>query len=175
MKSGILSLSLFIFVFSYPVYAGDDTASAGNALRYLLPVAAAGMTLLHHDAPGALQFGKSSVLTAGVTYGLKQTINEHRPNGGDHSFPSGHAAISFSSAEFIRKRYGCNIGCPAYVAAVFVGVSRVASREHFLHDVLAGAAIGIASSAAFTHPYKGWYIISEGNSKGFGMLLTRLW
>lgn len=156
-------------------WAGNDVTPVGDALRYLLPATAVGMAILHHDLPSTLQFGKASVLTVGVTYGLKQSITEQRPNGESHSFPSGHAAISFSSAEFIRKRYGCRVGCPAYIAAAFVGYSRVESREHFVHDVLSGMAIGIASSYYFTHPYKAWYIIPNGNARRFELYLTRSW
>jgi len=31
--------------------------------------------------------------------------------------PSGHTAISFSPAEFLRKRYGWEWGLPGYAAA----------------------------------------------------------
>ena len=155
--------------------ASDAVERAGDVLVYVLPATAAGMTLIHKDGEGGLQFGESAALTLGVTYGLKYTVDETRPNGGDHSFPSAHTSISFSSAEFIRKRYGWEYGVPAYVAATFVGYSRVESRQHYTRDVIAGAAIGMGSSYLFTKPYKGWQVQPEFNGKYHGIRLSYTW
>jgi membrane-associated phospholipid phosphatase len=73
----------------------------------------------------------------------------------------------------MRKRYGWEYGIPAYAAASFVAYSRVEAREHYAHDVIAGAGIGILSSYIFTKPYKGWKVSGEGDTKGFGVRLTR--
>jgi len=154
-------------------YAGDDIETAGDILQFVLPITAGGLTLGLQDYQGTLQFGESFALTEGVTYGLKYAVNEKRPNGGSHSFPSAHTSASFAPAEFIRKRYGWEFGIPAYAAASFVAYSRVESREHHTQDVLAGAAIGIGSSFLFTRPYKGWSVEAAGGVKGFGILLTR--
>jgi hypothetical protein len=89
-----------------------------------------------------LALGRTEV----VTYGLKYSIDTERPNGSGQSFPSGHTAIAFSGAEFIRKQYGWGWGVPAYVTAGFVGWSRVQTRNHWTHDVLAGALIGVLSN-----------------------------
>ena len=48
--------------------------------------------------------------------------------------------------------------------ASFVGYSRVESREHYAHDVVAGAAVGILSSCLFTKPYRGWNLELEAES-----------
>ena len=156
-------------------WAGDGIAEAGDVLQFVLPATAAGLTLGYRDGQGALQFGESAALTLGVTYGLKYTVNERRPNGGRQSFPSGHTSISFSSAEFMRKRYGWEYGVPAYAAASFVAYSRVEAREHHPHDVVAGAAIGIVSSYIFTKPYKGWHVQADADGKYFGIRLSRAW
>lgn len=155
--------------------AGDSIATAGDVLQYVLPATAAGLTLYYKDGEGALQFGESAALTLGVTYGLKYTVDETRPNGGEHSFPSAHTSISFSAAEFMRKRYGWEYGVPAYAAASFVAYSRVEAGEHYPHDVVAGAAIGIVSSYIFTKPYKGWHVQAEADGKYFGISLSRAW
>ena len=144
--------------FGVSVQGSDGIAQAGDILQFVLPGTAAGLTVGYWDSQGALQFGESAALTMGVTYGLKYAINETRPNGGSHSFPSGHSSISFCSAEFMRKRYGWEYGIPAYAAASFVAYSRVEANEHYPHDVLAGAAIGIVSSYIFTKPFKGWTV-----------------
>ena len=79
--------------------------------------------------------------------GLKLTVSERRPDHSDYrSFPSGHAARAFAGAELVRSEYGWAWGIGAYALATGVGVLRITGDHHYTHDVLAGAAIGIASS-----------------------------
>jgi hypothetical protein len=133
---------------------------AGTLLMYAVPASAllATWILDPEDSP-SVQAGQSPLLLMGgtprhdlllalgraaVTTGaLKYGVNETRPNGGSYSFPSGHAAAAFTGAEFIRKEYGWQWGAPAYLAAGFVAWSRVKADKHYIHDVAAGAAIGI--------------------------------
>jgi len=157
------------------VSASDAIASAGDALQIVLPATAGGLTLGLRDWQGSLQLAESSALTLGVTYGLKYSVHETRPNGGSQSFPSGHTSISFSAAEFMRKRYGWEYGVPAYAAASFVAYSRVEAGEHHPHDVVAGAAIGIMSSYLFTRPYKGWHVEVEADGKSYGVSFSHTW
>jgi membrane-associated phospholipid phosphatase len=157
------------------VSASDAIASAGDVLQLVLPATAGALTLGYRDWQGSLQLAESSALTLGVTYGLKYTVNEKRPNGGNQSFPSGHSSISFSAAEFMRKRYGWEYGIPAYAAASFVAYSRVEAREHYPHDVIAGAAIGIVSSYIFTRPYKGWHVDVGVDGKYYGFSISHSW
>jgi membrane-associated phospholipid phosphatase len=166
---------LLCFAISMPVQASDSIEKAGEVLTFLLPATAAGLTIGLKDTEGMLQFGESAALALGISYGLKYTINETRPNGKDHSFPSNHASLSFASAEFMRKRYGWEYGIPAYVAATFVGYSRVESKQHYTHDVIAGAVIGIGSSYLFTQPYKGWQIGLDIDPEYYGILLSCRW
>lgn len=84
-----------------------------------------------------------------ATYGLKYAVDAKRPNGGNQSFPSGHTAASFMGAEFIRQHYGPWWGVPAYLAAGWVGWTRVDSHNHYWRDVAGGAAIGILSNYDF--------------------------
>lgn len=109
---------------------------SGDVLQFALPAVAMGATLGHRneedgrlwDRTGSLQFVESAALTLGVTYALKYGLDTTRPNGSPHSMPSGHTSISFSSAEFLRKRYGWEWGVPAYAAASWVAYSRVESN-----------------------------------------------
>lgn len=171
MKVILLGM-LLCFAINMPVQASDGIETAGEIFTFLLPATAAGLTLGFMDTEGMLQLGESAALAVGVTYGLKYTINETRPNGGDHSFPSNHTSISFASAEFMRKRYGWEYGIPAYIAATFVAYSRVESEEHYTHDVIAAAAIGIASSYLFSKPYKGWQIALDIDHEFYGIILS---
>src|SRR5258706_8126262 len=133
-------LLLFVtLIAAIAALAGDDIQTAGDVLQLVLPATAAGITLAYKDKQGGWELGESLAITAGVTYALKYGIDERRPDGGNQSMPSGHSSISFSSAEYLRKRYGWEYGVPAYAAASFVAYSRVESREHHPQDVIAGA------------------------------------
>ncbi len=155
--------------------AGDAVESVGDILQYVLPATAAGVTIVHKDGQGAWQWAGSTALAMGVTYALKYTVDETRPEGGSYSFPSAHTSISFSSAEFLRKRYGWSYGLPAYAAATFVGYSRVESGEHYTHDVIAGAVIGVASSYLLTTPFQRWRIQPDLSRKYFGIRIAGHW
>lgn len=155
--------------------AAGATETAGDLLQYALPVVAVGVVVAQHDSSGALQFGESFALTLGTTYALKIGIDETRPNGGHYAFPSGHTSSTFSCAEFLRGRYGWRYGVPAYLAAAFVGYSRVESRNHYTHDVVAGAAIGILSSHIFTTRYLGWQVGLNADHDFLGVSLSRAW
>jgi membrane-associated phospholipid phosphatase len=170
----ILAL-LLAFPGAFAAHAGDAIETAGDILQYVLPITAGGLTLGFKDWTGTLQFGESAATTLGVTYLLKYTVPETRPNGAGQSFPSAHTSISFSAAEFMRKRYGWEFGVPAYAAASFVAYSRVEAGDHHPHDVVAGAAIGIVSSYLFTKPYKGWHVQLEGSAHYAGIRLSRSW
>ena len=164
-----------VFAAGTSVHAGDSIKTAGDALSVLLPATGAGLTLGFRDGKGAVQLGESAALTLGVTYGLKYAVDEKRPNDGRFSFPSAHTSISFFSAEFMRKRYGWEYGVPAYVAATFVAYSRVESREHHTHDVIAGAAIGIVSSYVFTTSFMGLQIQPDIDGRYWGVRLSGNW
>ena len=166
---------LMCLTLGIPVRASDNIQSAGDVLQFVLPATAGGLTLGYQDYHGSFQFAESVALTMGATYALKYSVNETRPNGGSQSFPSGHSSNSFCSAEFLRTRYGWEYGVPAYAAASFVAYSRVEAREHYPHDVIAGAAIGIISSYIFTRPYKGWHVEAEAGEKYYGLRLSRSW
>ncbi len=165
------------------ISAADAIQSSGDILQFVLPAVAIGATIGHRneadgsrwDRKGTLQFAESAALTLGVTYALKYSLDTPRPNGGSHSMPSGHTSISFSSAEFLRKRYGWEWGAPAYAAASWVAYSRVESNQHHPEDVIVGAGIGILSSYLFTRPYQGWNVGVTADTRSVGLQLSRSW
>ena len=171
----LLCAALVCLVTAVPVEANDGIEVAGEVLTFLLPAAAGGAVIGHKDGQGALQFVESGALALGSALALKYTIHEEGPDKSEHSFPSAHSSIAFSSAEFLRKRYGWNYGLPAYAAASFVAFSRVQADHHYVHDVIAGAAIGIGSAYLFTSPYQGWNIQAETGNRFYGLRLSRLW
>ncbi|MEN8116053.1 MAG: phosphatase PAP2 family protein [Bacteroidota bacterium] len=102
---------------------------------------------------------KSFLLNDFITWKLKKWTNSERPNGGIHSFPSGHTSVAFAMAHFMHKEYGelnpwYSVG--AYACATTVGLMRVAKGAHWISDVMAGAGIGMLSTELvyLTHLYK---------------------
>jgi membrane-associated phospholipid phosphatase len=137
---------------SPPVTGADDTSRAGDVTAVLIPAAAATGAIALKDHEGLRQLTEVFAASLAVVYVLKYSVNRTRPDGGHHSFPSGHAASAFAGAAFLQRRYGWKIGVPASLAAVFVGYSRVESHRHYTSDVVAGAAISIGATLLFTHP-----------------------
>ena len=124
-----------------------------DVLAIGIPLFAAGVSYARDDTPGLLQLGKSELATLAATEGLKRALPKDRPNGRDNqSFPSGHTSVSFAAAQYLQTREGWKYGAPAYALATIVGYSRVQAQEHYWTDVLAGAALGMASGYYFTDP-----------------------
>lgn len=90
----------------------------------------------------------ATILMTAVTQGTKLLVNERRPSGGKHSFPSGHSATAFMGAELLRQDYGPWVGAAGYVVASGVGVMRILNGRHWLNDVVAGAGVGILCAKA---------------------------
>lgn len=77
----------------------------------------------------------------------KLCVNEKRPEfEAENSFPSGHTATAFMGAELVRMEYGGWYGLGAYAVAAGVGFMRMYNGRHWLHDVVAGAGVGILSA-----------------------------
>lgn len=175
-NSAIIFINILtVTILLRPVVASDGIESAGTAVQILIPAVAYGATYYVDDPEGRTQFYESFLTSMAVTYILKYTIEEKRPNGGEHSFPSGHTSAAFQAAAFIHRRYGFKYSIPAYLGAVFVGYSRVESRNHFTRDVLAGAAVGIGSVLLYTRPYHGVSVTPIADSGYFGITLCARW
>lgn len=102
---------------------------------------------------------KGELLTLGMVYLLKTTINNTRPDGSSMSFPSGHTANAFAGATILSMEYQDNYPWVPYVAygsASVVGAMRIANNRHYISDVLFGAGLGILSMklAYWTHQYR---------------------
>ncbi len=130
-----------------PAGAKDAFTTTGDIGRFAIPAAGAALALFTDDREGLKQFFTSGAATLGVTYGLKYTVNETRPDGGAYSFPSGHTSSAFLGSAYIHHRYGWRWGIPAELAAAAVAYSRVKANRHHWHDVLASA--GIAHLSAY--------------------------
>ena len=140
-----------LLIVAAPAAASDATLrTLADIGAYGLPVAAGGIALARDDNRGLLQLGESYAVTFGATQALKYAVDERRPNGGKHSFPSGHTSSAFAAAGFLHARYGWEYGVPAEILATLVGVSRVITHDHHWYDVVAGAALGEGTAFVFT-------------------------
>lgn len=139
---------------NYKHYHGDGI---DNVLQYVPTAAVFGLKLLGVPAESSwkrsltisvVSFG----LNASITYGLKHTIHEMRPDGTDnHSFPSGHTSIAFCGATTLMHEYrhvSPWIGVAGYTLAAGVAVDRIRRNRHHWGDVVVGAGIGVASAEA---------------------------
>ncbi len=175
MYKYFIFLIIFLIYFNSVSMASSGIEKSGDVVQVLIPSAAILGIWYLSDYDGLIQFYKSFAVNLGITYGLKYSIDKKRPDGKSKSFPSGHTSAAFQSAAFIHKRYGIEYGVPAYLAASFVGYSRVESDRHYWEDVIAGAVIGTASSFYFTKSYKHPIITPIVSNKKYGLFITKYW
>ena len=107
------------------------------------------------NKPGVAGLGRDLVrvqLLAGTfTQLVKVTVRRARPGGHRKtSFPSGHTAGTVASATVLSRHYGWKVGVPAFAVGAYVAASRVGDHEHYLSDVVFGAAIGLAAGRTVT-------------------------
>ncbi len=126
----------------------------------LLPAAA----LIEADFTGRVEVGLMFFETMLLTYATKEVVKalvpRYRPytylsapvdDDYMNSFPSGHTAMAFavsgfSSFVFLEmypdSEWGIPVVIGAYSIAAATGILRIASGNHFITDVIAGALIG---------------------------------
>jgi membrane-associated phospholipid phosphatase len=76
------------------------------------------------------------------------------------SFPSGHAATAFSVAMAVGWMLPL-WRTPLVLLAVLIGLSRIILGAHYVSDVVAGAALGLASTFFVTHFFADWGMAFE--------------
>ncbi len=92
-----------------------------NYTQYLPAAAVYGLNLAgvqgkHNLRDRTIIFATSQIINTGLVMGLKHTVQEERPDGTNNlSFPSGHTANAFSTAQFLVEfswiSFGCFYGC----------------------------------------------------------------
>jgi len=104
----------------------------------------------HNLRDRSIIYGTSLLISSAVTFPVKHMVKEERPDGSNRlSFPSGHTATAFASAQFMFREYKDTnflLGISGYSLAVFTGIYRMLNNKHWLGDVVAGAGVGILST-----------------------------
>ena len=148
-------LTCFLAGGNISVQASESaTQNRGDWMSYSLIWAATAHTLWNeYDADdeefswanGLVQLHAGALISRSLVVNtLKDNISATRPDGGDRSFPSAHAARSFYPAWYIHKRYGFKQSIPYLAAATYVGYTRVHSKRHYWSDIAASAALTYA-------------------------------
>ncbi|MFW5707278.1 MAG: phosphatase PAP2 family protein [Bacteroidota bacterium] len=159
--------------------SGEDSSprfTIDDLLQYT-PAAAvyalnlAGIRGKHRFVDRTLLLAGSYVLMGSTVYSLKRITHVQRPDGTTFdSFPSGHTAIAFMGAEFLRLEYRHRspwYGVAGYVVATTTAGLRVHHKRHYVTDVLAGAVIGVAATqvAYAVYPWVGQWLFPGKESK----------
>lgn len=124
-----------------------------------LGLSLAGVKGRHNTLNQALLFGLTYTINNTLTSNLKQLTHVTRPLGNSFdSFPSQHASAAFSAAALLHKEYGSRslwYSAGGYTIATATGALRIAKDNHWLSDVMAGAAVGMISTelAYWAYPW----------------------
>src|SRR5689334_5701844 len=125
----------------------DDIASGGGNLVYL--AAGLGLPFLQDGKDGkrhALRVLDAGITGGVISVGLKALTHEKRPDADSHdSFPSGHATAAFAVAA-MESEYHPKQAVWWYLGATAIAASRVTLHRHYVHDVVAGAALGYGTA-----------------------------
>jgi len=101
----------------------------------------------------------SNLISATITHSLKTITQKERPNGGLHSFPSGHTTFAFTNACVLYNEFHNSSPVIAYSGYVFAATTasfRMINNKHWMSDVLMGAGIGMLSAELvyYFEPFK---------------------
>jgi len=154
---------------------GDGFMQTGLALGVYVLGHAAERPAMKHIGADLL---RAHLVTGALTHALKLTTRRTRPNGESDSrtktfsFPSGHSSATWTSATVLWRHLGWKVGAPAALLASYASASRLQQNEHYMTDVLFGAALGIASGRTVTMGHGGRRLqIAPAPMPGGGVIL----
>jgi membrane-associated phospholipid phosphatase len=145
------------FAAALPAHAETSTTQrAGDVISWALPAGVLGVELGRGDREGSWQFAQSFAVSVAATEVLKRSTHVERPDhSNDQSFPSGHATRAFAAATYWHRRHGFETAWPLYLAATYVGYTRVHEHRHRWGDVAGSAAVSAAASWWLVTPASG--------------------
>jgi len=147
-----------------------------NYMQYAPAAAVYGLNLFgvkgkHNLKDRTIIYLTSQVYMGAMVIPTKRWVGEIRPDGSNtRSFPSGHTATAFSSAQFLFHEYKDSnfwLSISGYPLAAATGIYRIFNDRHWVGDVVAGAGIGILSTelAYWTYPMTSqWFHKKDHNS-----------
>jgi len=135
-----------------------------NYLRYAPAVGVYALDLIgvkakHNLVDRTAILAMSYVLVTGSVGATKIIVNRERPSGANRrSFPSGHTAMAFMTAEFLHQEYkdkSILYSIVGYSIATGTGIFRLYNNAHWVSDVVTGAGFGILSTklSYWIYPY----------------------
>ena len=140
-----------------PLFVGLSYAGSFGLIWLLIAVAISGFSW---SRPWLwTRVGVAILVAESVSAALKQWFERDRPPLSNpdpeplvdlpatHSFPSGHATVSFACATVLALAVP-RLRVPLYALATLISLSRVYVGVHYPLDVLAGAALGVGIAIA---------------------------
>ena len=156
-------------------YTPGQRTHSDDYLIFVPSVAVYGLNIVgvkgkHNFKDRTILLGTSYTMLLPVVLSAKEFTSILRPDGSEYtSFPSGHTAFAFASAEFLRQEYKHKspwYGVASYTVATATAGLRIYNNKHWLADVAAGAGLGILSTqvAYWIHPWMSKKIFTKKNS-----------
>jgi len=128
------------------------------------------------DSPKVSHLGndllQAQLLTEMLVQPLKFATHRERPDGSNHhSFPSGHAAITFAGATVLERHLGWRKSLIGYSIASYVAASRLHDNRHYLSDVVFGAAVGSIAGRTVVHHASDYWAFTPVSVPGGGIAI----
>jgi hypothetical protein len=128
------------------------------------------------DQPRVAHLGmdllQAQILSEILVEPIKFATQRERPDGSDHhSFPSGHASVTFATATVIERHLGWRKSIVGYAIASYVAMSRIHDNKHYLSDVVFGAAVGSIAGRTVVHHASDYWAFAPVAVPGGGVAL----
>ncbi|MCB1351409.1 MAG: phosphatase PAP2 family protein [Rhodobacteraceae bacterium] len=142
---------------------GARNERLGDSIQIALPVLGTACAVLRGDLGDyAARFAGNMAVVHGLKNGLGAAEINLRPGGSTRGFPSGHTAAAVHGASYLVRECGAFVpyaGPLLALGAGFVAGSRIEAGRHDLHQVLAGAIIGLLADLGFRQRRNGRRIV----------------
>jgi membrane-associated phospholipid phosphatase len=158
--------------FAFGKYIGQTPVQMGAALATFAVGRIRNEDKVSHFGMDLL---RAHIVTGIITTGLKYATQRERPDDSNpHSFPSGHASITFATATVIERHLGWRMSALGYSIASYVAASRLHDNRHWLSDVVFGAAVGAIGGRTVTqHGRNTWTFVPTAVPGGVAFIVAR--